>query len=288
VIIGVCSGKGAPGVSTLAAALTLVLPGRRMLAECDPSGADAPFRLRSFTGGFLTPDRWLGSLAATARLGGADPYEFAQDSILGVPVMPAGLTADRFGPIRPLWPQVAAALVQAPGVVVVDLGRMHPAHAALPVARAAKVLLVVGRPDTAGLAHLREQCSAMLPVVGLGPNHAPAVMAVAAPAGPRVRAGRRGRGDMAAVLAAAGLPCPVVGVMPHDPAAADGLWSGPLTRALAGSPLLRAVRELATEVLRLRPDVAADLAVPPPADPPPGRVADRGVPATTADRGVTA
>lgn len=267
-IIGVCAGKGAPGVSTLSAALTLVLPGRRLLAECDPSGADAPFRLRAWSGSWLDPDRWLGSLAAAARLGGADPHEFAQDSILGVPVLPGGVPVDRFAPVRPLWPQVAAALAGAAGVVVADLGRMHPAHAALPVARAASVLLVLGRPDVAGLAHLREQCSAMLPVVGMGPDRSPAVMAVAAPAGPRGRGRRRGRDDMAQVLAAAGLPCPVVGMVPHDPSGAAGLWAGPLTRTLAGSPLLRAVREVAGEVLRLRPDVAAGLATPAEQGPP--------------------
>ena len=44
-IIGVCSNKGAPGVTTLATALALTWPGDTVLLEADPSGADLPFRL---------------------------------------------------------------------------------------------------------------------------------------------------------------------------------------------------------------------------------------------------
>ena len=42
------------------------------------------------------------------------------------------------------------------------------------------------------------------------------------------------------VLASIGSPAPVIGFVAHDPAGAQGLWAGELTRRFAGSDLVRA------------------------------------------------
>ena len=69
-ILAVAADKGSPGASTLATALALVWPGRRLLVETDPAGGTAGFRLHHRdTGELLQPDPSLAALAAAARLG---------------------------------------------------------------------------------------------------------------------------------------------------------------------------------------------------------------------------
>lgn len=255
-IVSVCADKGSPGVSTVAVALAVVWPGARVIVECDPSGSDAPFRLRAADGDWLSPEPWLGSLATASRLGSSDAREFAQPTVLGVPVVHGGLSAEHFANLRSLWPQVATSLVATPGTVIADLGRMHAGHAAIPVLRAAAMAVVLGHADTAGLAHLRDQVSAVSQTVGLGAGGLPTVMVLVV--SPQ-RSTRKRRAEVETMLASAGLPCPVVGVLPNDPAGAAALWSGPLTRHLAGAALIRAVRAAVSEILRLRPDLAAQL-----------------------------
>ena len=130
-IVSVCSDKGSPGVTTLAAALGMVWPGERVLLDADTAGGDLPFRLWSAgpgaTAGRLSPSPSIAQLATAARLGltGAGPWPFAQDTSLGVPVVPGVLSAERFRPLRSLWPRIAAELAAWPGTVIADLGRLQ-------------------------------------------------------------------------------------------------------------------------------------------------------------------
>ena len=51
------------------------------------------------------------------------------------------------------------------------------------------------------------------------------------------------------MLASIGSPVPVVGFLAHDPAGAQGLWAGVMTRRFAGSDLVRSTRAIAESVL---------------------------------------
>lgn len=258
-IVGVCAAKGSPGVSTVALATALVCPGSPVLIEADPSGADAPFRLRTASGDWLEPEPWLGSLASAARIGAVDPHQFAQATLIGVPVVPGGRTPDEVAPLGTLWPVIAGTLRAAEGPVVVDFGRVTAEHAAERLLAACDVVLLVSRTDTSGLAHTRHLASTLVRLVGLGPDRAPKVMVVTTSARPHEKP-RGARKDAGAVLDAAGLPCPVVGHIPSDARAAAGLVGGPMTRYVAGSPLIRAARDMLTAVWVARADLGAQLA----------------------------
>lgn len=257
-IISVCSDKGAPGVTTLATALAMVWPGDKVLVEADPSGGDLPFRLRheSAADGWLRQDPSIGSLAAVARLG-APPLglaAFAQPSSLSVPVIPGLPTAERFAAVRSLWPQVAQLLEAWPGTVLADLGRLQPGHPAVAVARSSGVVLLLGRADLGGLFHLRERVMELAQSVGRPEQTgSPVMVVVTGPAKTRSKA----LSEVTALLASIGSPAPVAGFIPEDRQGAADLWAGVVTRRLAGSELMRAVRQLAEQVLRLRPDLLA-------------------------------
>lgn len=169
-IVAVCSDKGSPGVSTLAMALGLVWPGDRVVLDADTAGGDLPFRL--WTGDAdqqrLAPSPSIAELAAAARLGlsASGPVPFAQECSLGVPVVPGMFSADRFRPLRGLWPRVAAQLAAWSGTVIADLGRVQPGNPSAPVAVAATAVLVLTRVDLEGLAHLRERVVELAAAVG--------------------------------------------------------------------------------------------------------------------------
>ena len=261
-IVAVCADKGVVGATTVATALAVVWPGRKVLVETDPSGADLPFRLRhSDSGSLLRPEPSIGSLAAAARLGDRlDLDGCAQPSVLGVPVIPGFASADRFAPVRGWWPQVGQALAGWPGTAVVDLGRWLPGHAAAPVAQAASVVLLVAGADLGGLFRLRERVMALAQAVGRpGQDRSPVMVAVTGPGKTRGKALQ----DTAALLASIGSPAPVAGFVPTDPRGAADLWAGPVTRRLAGSELLRATRTLAEEILTVRPDLWTPTTPPP-------------------------
>ena len=204
-IVSVCSDKGSPGVTTLAAALWLVWPGERVLLDADTAGGDLPFRLWSNGSGAprerLSSSPSIASLATAARLGltAAGPLPFAQDTSLGVPVVPGALSAERFRPLRAMWPRVAAELAAWPGTVIADLGRLQPGNDALPVAQQSTAVLLVTRVDLESLAHLRDRVAELAGSVGdPGRDRSPVGVVVTGP--PKARRFSRGAGPSGAGL----------------------------------------------------------------------------------------
>ena len=258
-IVSVCSDKGSPGVSTLAAALGVVWPGQRVVLDADTAGGDLPFRLWTAGpaggGGVrLSPSPSIAQLATAARLGlsAAGPLPFAQSTSLGVPVVPGVLSAERFRPLRSLWPQLAGELAAWPGTVIADLGRLQPGNAVLPVAGASTVVLLVTRVDLESLAHLRDRVAELAGSVGdPGRDRLPVGVVATGPAGRR----SFNADQVRQVLASIGSPAPVVGYLAHDPAGARGLWAGRLNRRFAGSDLLRSVRAVAESALATWPSL---------------------------------
>jgi len=240
----------------LAASLSLVWPGERVLVDADTAGGDLPFRLWGGGSGRerLSSSPSVASLATAARLGltAAGPRPFAQDTSLGVPVVPGALSAERFRPLRAMWPRVAAELAAWPGTVIADLGRLQPGNDALPVAQKSTAVLLVTRVDLEGLAHLRDRVVELAGSVGdPGRDRSPVGVVVTGP----LKARRFSVEQASQVLASIGSPVPVVGFLAHDPAGAQGLWAGVMTRRFAGSDLIRSTRAIAESVLASWPSL---------------------------------
>lgn len=264
-IVSVCADKGSPGVTTLATVLGVVWPAERVVLEADCSGADLPFRVRHADGDrLLDPQPSVLALAADAR--GALPtgglLNYAQPTTLGVPVIAGALSAEAYGPMARLWSRVAEAAGSWTGTAVADLGRLQPGDPALPVAKASTAVLLLARADLAGLYRLRDRVAELAGSVG-DPSRDRSPVAVVV----RTRAGSEGRAAVGAVrqvLAAAGSPIPILGVLTEDPAGAAGLDAGELSRRLLGSELIRSGRVLAEKALAWWPQL---LGVPGRSDP---------------------
>lgn len=261
-IVSVCADKGAPGVSELAIALALVWPTERLLLEADTAGGDLRFRLQHADGDrLLDAQPSVLSLAADARgtLPAGGLMRYAQPSSLGVPVVPGALSAEAFSPMALLWPQVAQAAAAWPGTVIADLGRLQPGASALPVARASTAVLVLARPDLAGLYHLRDRVSELAGTVGdSSRDRTPMMVVVRAPAG---LAGKAALGQVRQLLDAAGVPAAVAGLFAEDPGAVALLRAGQCTRKLLRSDLVRSVQALAQTLLTSWPELGAAPAV---------------------------
>lgn len=256
-IVAVCADKGSPGATTLATVFGLIWPMDRIVVEADPAGADLPLRLYAPDRSTLRPEPTVLSLAADARLGLPDDAlpVYAQPTSLDIPVVLGALSPEKFLPMRALWPQVAGELAKWHGTVIVDLGRLHPGHAALPVARAASAVVLLARATVEGLYHLRDRAGELAHLLGDPTSGDNPVCVV-------VRAERRRQREALAmttrVLEGAGSPVPVVGAVSDDPVGAQALWDGNLDRRLIRSALVKSGKEIAGQLLAWRPELMAD------------------------------
>ena len=257
-IIAVGSDKGSPGATTLATVLGLAWPGDRVVCELDPRGADLPFRLMHANGRHMPAQPSIATLAVAARPGGppAQLAQFAHPTVLGVPVIRGEVSTRASGKVAAHLPAIAQLAAAWPGTVIADVGSLQPSNPALVIAKAASVVLLVMRASTEGLGHLRARVEELGEYVG-DPRRERTSVGVVLVAGHRDEgaAVRRTR----AVLDSIGSPAPVVGVFGHDPASAAALWSGPLTKKLIKSPLLKSVAQLVSEMWRLWPEAMSSV-----------------------------
>ena len=274
-LIAVVADKGAPGVTTSALVLALGWPGPVLLAECDPAGADLPWRVDGAGGRPLVQGTGMVSLAMSGRgapAGQHRVWEHVQHLEGGLPVLvgpPAPEQAEAMGGAWQLIAEQLAGLVAdgtgaaggtaggTGGVdVVADCGRLlsRSSPAAAVVQRADLVVLVT-RPTVSGVAHARHGVGVAARVLndaaraGSGLDRV-AVLVVDDPAAPGSR--RAHRRQVGEVLAGSpGLQdVPVVGVLAHDPRTAAALAGhGSTGRGLDRSPLLRSAREAATALM---------------------------------------
>lgn len=254
-IVAVGSDKGSPGATTLATALALAWPTQRVLCELDPCGADLPFRLLGADAQHLRPSPSLTSLAVDARPGTAIPQleNYAQPSMLDVPVIPGCVTTRAMEKLARLLPSVGTAAAAWSGTAIVDLGRLQPWNPALVVARSATVVLLVTRASTEGLAHLRTRVEDLSEYLG-DPDRERTplgVVVVAEPGGAKASATR-----VRTLLTSIGSPAPVVGTVAHDPTGAAAMWSGPPTKKLTKSKFVLSAHEVLHSMWQLWPELA--------------------------------
>lgn len=248
-IVSVCADKASSpssaGVSTLALALGMAWPGDRLVLEADPSGGDALFHLPHLDGGLLRPEPTLLSLTADARAH-LEPQSlpaYAQPTSLGVPLILGPPTPEAFAPTGPLWPRLAEAAAGWDGVVLADLGRLHPRHAAaaafLPLSHAVVLLTTA---DVAGLYRLRERVAMLAGQLAPAPDAGSRVLVA-------VRTNRSQRRQamtqVAALLDSIGSPALLVGAVLDDARAATAVRAGASpTHRRTRAGLLSSAREL--------------------------------------------
>ncbi|WP_210717693.1 chromosome partitioning protein [Amycolatopsis acididurans] len=155
-LIGVCSVKGSPGVTTAALALAACWPvGDPLVIEADPAGGDLTARHR------LAATPGLVSLAAAARRqSGPDLLaEHSQRLPGGLRVVPGPVAAEQArAALSVLTTRGVRAVRAAAGLpdaaVLVDVGRVDASSPALPLLRGADSVLVMARPHADELSHV--------------------------------------------------------------------------------------------------------------------------------------
>ena len=255
-LIAVCADKGSPGVTSTAAVLTAAWPRPVVLVEMDPSGGDLVLCARHALGGPLAPAPNLLTLAAAVRAGTPEPgvvSAYAQPTAGGWSVVPGHLVAEQAAGMAQLWTTVADACLAADVDVVADLGRIHAGSPAMAVVQAADVVVVVAAPTVAGMLHLRERLTQLLPAAATaGGTHPRRVLPVLVAPERHAAAYVREAGE---VIAATGTPVEPVGYLAHDPRALQRLWAGEKPNGRLGRTLL--LRSARTVVDTLVGDAAA-------------------------------
>jgi MinD-like ATPase involved in chromosome partitioning or flagellar assembly len=219
--------KASPGVTTAVTVLGHVWPTSRevLIAECDPSGGDLTERLGLDSAAGLVPLAANVGDHLTADALWSQVQRAGDVAILSA--APAGAAVREA--LLALGPQLAAALQEAEADALIDCGRLWPGSTALPLARAAQLVVVVARATDEEVPRLPYA------VAELGLPAGAVLLLIGEPeVGKPFRAAAK-------VEDATGLE--VVGVLPHDPRGARGLGSRRRSR------LVVAARRAATLIL---------------------------------------
>ncbi len=237
-IITLVSAKGSPGVTATALAFTLAWRGRTVLAECDPAGGSI---LPGYLQMQLPAGRGLLPLAiAELRNDGLAGQFWSQLVDLDAPhrhrlLLPGLTDPAQAGTPAPIWDRFAAFFAQLeftqPGYdVVADCGRLAAAQPPWPMLWAADAVLLVIRPTLVSAAAAEPVVQAVRrQLLERTANSSALALLVV------------GDGPYSAAELARRLQVPLLGHLPHDPAAAAALTHGgdlrmnrPLLRAAAG------------------------------------------------------
>ena len=223
-VMALASVKGSPGVTTAALALAAWWPRPVVVLEADPAGGDLAVRL-----GLPEDPGLVGLAAALRRHSQADLLEhYAQESPLGIPVVPAPAGAHQSAASVSLLAALPGAPLRFEVDVLLDVGRLDHSSPARPLATQADALVWVCRPQLGDLAHL----SATLEH---GRGHPSATVVLS------------GAGPYPAEEVAATLGVTVLGHLPADPVGAEALWEAG-TRTWARSAMGRTSRDLAHDL----------------------------------------
>ena len=223
-VVALASVKGSPGVTTAALALASWWPRPVVVLEADPAGGDLAVRL-----GLPEDPGLVGLAAALRRHSQADLLEhYAQESPMGIPVVPAPAGARQSAASVSLLAALPGSPLAFEVDVLLDVGRLDHSSPARPLAKGADALIWVCRPQLGDLAHL----SAALEH-GRG--------------GPTVSIVLSGAGPYPSDEVTATLSVKVLGHLPADPAGAEALWEAG-ARTWTRSALGRTARDLAHDV----------------------------------------
>ena len=225
------SARSSPGVTTAMLACASVWPGEVLLVEAAEDGGSLAARFG------LPLEPGLMTLGAAARNDGQTPLASHTQALPGTDgriTVLVGPPATE--PAQALLKSVAARieplLAEIDSPVLIDAGRLSGAPLAAPLIAGADQLVLVARPRVEELQALAHR----LPVLArFGPS--PEVLLVGdRPYGPE---------EVATTLG-----CRVLGVLAHDPAAADALAAVAPSRRLGRSLLLRSATTVVGDLNR--------------------------------------
>lgn len=150
------SAKGAPGVTSATLALGAVWPRPAVLLEADPSGGDLAYRCRAAGGGSLASSPNLLGFAAAAR-GDRETtiQEWVQPLACGVQVVVGVQQPAQARGISDLWRRMSVIAASAEVDVIVDLGRLAPDAATMPLFVAADARVPVMTSTVDSILHTR-------------------------------------------------------------------------------------------------------------------------------------
>jgi hypothetical protein len=213
--------RSSPGVTTAMLACASVWPGQLLLVEASEDGGAlaARFGLR-FEPGLTTLGAALRHEQSTAQLAAhGQPLPGTDQRLVALVAPPACEQAQVL--LRAVATRLERVLCATDQSVLIDVGRLGGAPLAAPLIASADRLVLVARPRI-------EELTALA--------HRQAVLARLGPPPELLLIGDRpyGPAEIGATLG-----CPVLGVMAHDPTAADALAAVAATRGLARSALLR-------------------------------------------------
>jgi MinD-like ATPase involved in chromosome partitioning or flagellar assembly len=220
-LIAFASAKGSPGVSVTVAGLSRLWPGSAVVADLDPAGGDTGLRYRLDNGDPLNQATGLLSLGAAVRSGqDADLEDHLQTTMGGMRTLVGVTTPGQMLGLGPAWQHIALTLRRARGYdVLADCGRLTPGSPAMAVIDQADAVVLVSRGQLEDIAHLRERLRGLQGSLHLGAIDAtPTGIALVAPPNDS-----RGMSDAEQLMASAGLPVRGLGIIAHDPRAADAL-----------------------------------------------------------------
>ena len=245
----VASAKGAPGVTTTAAALAATWHGEAVLADLDPAGGDVALRYRDPAGGPLDTN----AACSPSVPRSAGPRRRRTSPTLqtiggGMRVLAGVASPEQVGGLVPAWPHLTAALSELPGHDVIgDLGRLGVDGTASSLLLGADGVLLLTRPGLEDVAHVRERLRALV-----GPLHLRAAGGVPVTVGVVTSdRDRHSARDLQRLLQDSGVPVPRAVRIADDPK------SGPRPAPLHHRPggprrmLLRSVRAVGERLREL-------------------------------------
>lgn len=251
-LIALASVKHAPGVTTAALGLAAAWPGRVLLVECDPAGADIAAWLQLPAG--------PGLVDVALELRRANEQQASDPSALSRSA--TALDGDRLWLLRGVddprqaaaitgsWPALADQLRRlrhendGPVDVIADCGRLSDAQVPWPVLETADVVVLILAPTVAGVRLVGRWLPSLQQRLGEGRY------------GQRLRLLVVGAGPYPAADVADALGLPLLGMLPEDRPAAASLAAGG-GRRVGRSRLWRALSQVAHDLSAQQAALAA-------------------------------
>lgn len=174
--IALYTAKGAPGATTDAMLISALWPRRSLLIDCDPAGGDIALRLPAADGTTLDVSVGMLSLLPMARrpLQPRDVLTHAQVALGGGEIVAGLASPDQAVAAGGVWTSLGELFANLPEHdVVLDLGRLHPTSAVLPLAQRADIALCVVHASLTGTIAARARLRSVLPALareGTGPR----------------------------------------------------------------------------------------------------------------------
>jgi hypothetical protein len=168
--------KGAPGATTDAMLFAALWPRRALLIDCDPAGGDIALRLPGVDGSTLDVSTGLLTLLPLARraMQPEDVLRHVQVALGGTELLAGIASPDQAIAAGNVWSTLAELFTNLPDHdAIIDVGRLHPTSAVLPLGQRADLAICVVHASLTGTIAARSRLRTVLPALardGYGPR----------------------------------------------------------------------------------------------------------------------